>query len=265
MKYASMISRFNATIWCATEQTVKAISSLLYSAANSLPIPQGTKKEIASVEVVNRVGVIQIYGVIGRHLSDMELACGGCDVDMIRAQFDEMVDNPEIYIIALDIDSPGGSVAGVPELAQHIRNSVKPVIAWTGLQMCSAAYYIGAAASYLSMASSAISGCVGVYTAWIDSAKRMDREGDAWVIIKAGTEKACGLDGQMTEKAFAEKQEDCNATYSKFKEFVTKTRIISDEYLQGMAYNGEKSLSIGMVDGLHDTLTDLIKEATSGV
>lgn len=265
MKFASMIARYNSTIWAASESTVRAVANLLASASNGLPIARAEiQRAERDVVAPPAVGILRIHGVIGRNLSALETDCGGCDIDQVRANFDAMISDGSIGMIAMDIDSPGGTITGVPELAAHIRNSAKPVIAWTGGQMCSAAYWLANAAQYVSAAPSADVGSVGTYIAWMDSAKRMQAEGDEWVIIKAGTEKAFGFDGNLNDTARATLQDGADRAYTNFKNFVGSMRDVDDQYLQGMAYDGEKALQIGMVDANHATIFDLIKEAGNG-
>lgn len=267
MKFASIASRYTNTIWCASESVVKSIGRLIVAAQNGIRMDGGSVSDASESEMFRSgsVGVIKIRGVIGRHLSSMESECGGVDVDWIRASFDAFLFDDTISMIAMDIDSPGGTVTGVPELAQYIRASAKPVIAWTGVQACSAACYLASAASVFSCAPTALTGSVGVYLAWIDHSKRMEREGDEWIVIKSGSDKAFSIDGQLNDSARAALQEDAVKTHEDFKAFLTATRAIDSQYLEGMHYYGQKALSIGMVDANHDTFEQFLQEATNGV
>jgi ClpP class serine protease len=65
--------------------------------------------------------------------------------------------------IVLYIDSPGGQVGGIAELANHIRNHItKPVVAYVGDMAASAAYWIAAAADMIVVAPTAELGSIGV-------------------------------------------------------------------------------------------------------
>ncbi|MEQ9330272.1 S49 family peptidase [Thalassobaculum sp.] len=82
----------------------------------------------------------------------------------IAADFDAALADASVDAIVLDVDSPGGSPAGVAELAREIRAaaSVKPVIAYGSGMVASAAYWIAAAASQLVVEDTTSLGSVGV-------------------------------------------------------------------------------------------------------
>jgi len=62
------------------------------------------------------VAVLPVYGVI-EHRSDwMTELFGGTSVDGLRAQLRDALADPAVRAVVLDVDSPGGTVAGVTEL-----------------------------------------------------------------------------------------------------------------------------------------------------
>lgn len=262
MKYLNIVNRVNSSIWCAKESTVKAVVSTLATAmiagvkAENAVIPAKAQKTVST----GYVGLVSIHGVIGKHLSDLEIRCGGCDIDDIRAQVEAFEVDPNISAICLDIDSPGGVVTGVPELADYIASIEKPVFAYTSGQMCSAAYWIACAADFVASAPSADVGSVGVYMAWIDSAERMAKDGDRWIVFQSGTDKAAWIDGRMTENAAKELQAQSDKVYSLFTGFVARNRNINSDHLQGLSYMGSDALLYGMVDANVDTLEKFIQE-----
>lgn len=262
MKYLNIINRVNSSIWCAKESTVKAVASTIANAMVSGVKAEGfaVPAKAANVPTAGSVGVVQIYGIIGKHLSELETWCGGCDIDNIRAQVEALEIDPNISAICLDIDSPGGVVTGVPELADYIASIEKPVFAYTSGQMCSAAYWIACAADFVASAPSADVGSVGVYMAWIDSAERMANDGDRWIVFQSGTDKAAWIDGRMTENAAKELQGQSDKVYSLFTSFVTRNRNIASERLQGLSYMGSDAWLYGMVDANVDTFEQFVKE-----
>ena len=73
--------------------------------------------------------------------------------------------DPEITSIMLDVNSGGGQVTGMSEVADIIaavNAEIKPVTAFTGSQMCSAAYYTGCAADPITASTMADVGSIGV-------------------------------------------------------------------------------------------------------
>ena len=83
------------------------------------------------------------------------------------AAFDRAAADSSIGAIVLNIDSPGGSVYGVEELADKIYKArgTKPVYAVANSLAASAAYWIGSAASQLYVTPSGEVGSIGVLAA----------------------------------------------------------------------------------------------------
>jgi ClpP class serine protease len=69
-----------------------------------------------------------------------------------------------IKSIVLNIDSPGGAVTGINELSAAVfaARGIKPVVAYVGGMMASAAYWVGSGASQIVMDATAIAGSIGV-------------------------------------------------------------------------------------------------------
>ncbi|WP_052688250.1 S49 family peptidase [Xanthomonas sp. MUS 060] len=81
--------------------------------------------------------------------------------------------------ILIDIDSPGGSVYGVAELADQIQSarSIKPVVAVANSLAASAAYWIGCAAGELYVTPGGEVGSIGVWQAHFDYSQALAADG----------------------------------------------------------------------------------------
>lgn len=81
--------------------------------------------------------------------------------------------DPEVSSIVLDVDSPGGQVAGVAELSELIfaARRRKPVTAVVTGNAASAAYWIASSASRVLVARTALVGAIGVVLTFIDFSK----------------------------------------------------------------------------------------------
>src|SRR3990167_1091149 len=99
------------------------------------------------------IGVLPIYGTISNRGEGglMELLFGGADTQSLSAAFRQLVRDPQVSAIVLDIDSPGGTVFGVQELSDEIfkARETKKIIAVASGMAASAAYWIGSAAGEL--------------------------------------------------------------------------------------------------------------------
>jgi protease IV len=120
----------------------------------------GTVKDAANagVAVINMQGAIMKYDY-----------CGAAGTLTMQQALQQANENPSIKAIVLQIDSPGGSVDGTQQFANAVKNSSKPVVAYINGMMCSAAMWIGSAASKLIASSNTDTiGSIGTMASWTD-------------------------------------------------------------------------------------------------
>lgn len=116
------------------------------------------------VTVRGRVAIVEMIGPVMHYGGGiMAWLFGFPSAENMLADIQAAEDNPAVDSIVLHIDSPGGQVGGIAELAGHIRNNIsKPVVAYVGDMGASAAYWIAAAADYIVAAPTAELGSIGV-------------------------------------------------------------------------------------------------------
>jgi ClpP class serine protease len=97
----------------------------------------------------------------------------------------------------LDIDSPGGTVAGTPELAAAVSalDQKKPVYAFSSGLMASAAYWIASQARAIYATPSAQVGSIGVVQAVVDRSAAINAAGIKVEVFSVGKYKAMGAPG----------------------------------------------------------------------
>ncbi len=220
-------------------------------------VEDNTDKE----ESPGKIALIEIDGIIGKHLGLLETACGGVDVDIISAQLDEVASHPEVEHVILYINTPGGTVVGVPELADKINevSKIKNVIAYVDVQCTSAGYYLASQANTIYAAPSADIGSVGVYAVYLDESLALAKEGLKVNAISAGKYKLTGASWKEMSKEEKEMlQKDVDRIYKEFKEAIWRKRDIKEEDLQGQIYSGPDVVNKNFVDGNINSLTELI-------
>lgn len=160
--------------------------------------------------------------------------------------------------ILIDIDSPGGSVYGVAELAAEIvkARALKPVVAVANSLAASAAYWIGCSASEFYVTPGGEVGSIGVWQAHFDYSKALEEEGVKPTLISAGKFKVEGnpyvpLDPEA--QAFMQSRGD--DYYNAFIKAVAKGRGISvadvrDGMGEGRVLGADAALAAKMVDGI---------------
>jgi len=218
------------------------------------------------------VGVVQIVGPISQRTTLLEALFGfGTSTNSVAAQVKALVSDPGVKAIVLDIDSPGGSVFGVQELAQIILDArdVKPVIAMANSLMASAAYWIGSAASEVVASPSAMVGSVGVVVVHMDESKMLEMIGVKPTFITAGKYKAEGDPAQPLSDAARERlQAMVDQYYAAFVGGVARGRgvpvaHVRTDYGQGRLLTAKEALSVGMVDRIA-TLDETLGRVLSG-
>jgi signal peptide peptidase SppA len=205
----------------------------------------------------NGVAVIPIWGVIAPKAESFDATSSqGAAISTIRSQLRQAMADPEIGAVMLDIDSPGGQVDQVPELAAEIRDArgSKPIVAIANTDAASAAYWLGAQASEFSVTPSGQVGSVGVFSAHEDLSELQAKEGRKVSLVSAGKYKVEGNPFEpLTDEARAEIQARVDYYYNEFVHDLARGRGTSVEtvrrdYGEGRTMTAKKALQQGMVD-----------------
>ena len=211
--------------------------------------------------VVDGIGVIPVVGVIGKGLSPLEKMMGAVDVNEVSEALDAFASDPAVEKVALQISSPGGTVTGVEELANKVRNLEKPTLAYTDSEMASAAYWIASAADRVVSSRSASVGSIGVYMAIPDYSEAAKMQGIKMVVIKSGKFKGAGIEGtSLDEDQMGNLQEGVDTIHAEFKEAVNmKRKMVKAEAMEGQVFSGKQAAAQGLVTGLADSFNDALR------
>lgn len=210
------------------------------------------------VRIVGQAAVIAVHSVLEQRLGFLSWVFSCTSYEVIRAQFTESLNNSQVNRIVLDIDSPGGSVFGVADLAELIFESrdKKEIVALINNCGCSAAYWLASACSKVYLASgTALSGSIGVILAHEDVSKANEAEGIKVTEIVAGKYKnmASG-NNPITDAGKAHLQEVVDKIYAVFLEAVAKYRGSTVDAIlkvaEGKEYIGQDAVNAGLADGI---------------
>lgn len=208
------------------------------------------------------LAVIPVHGVLGKHLSSLEMACGGCSLDTIQSQLKTVLGSPRITKVLLDINSPGGTYTGTPETASLIAevNRAKPVLAFTDSDCCSGAYWLASQASAIYSTESAEIGSVGVRMILLDVTKQMEMEGVKVNAIYSGKYKLLGASFKPLEVDEREMlQAESDRIHTAFQAAIQRARGVAIADMQGQIYRGEEAAGVGMTDGLVEDFDDVME------
>ena len=158
--------------------------------------------------------------------------------------------------VVLDIDSPGGAVDGVAELADYIARAVKggaEITAYTRGTCCSAAYWIAAPCSRILATRGANIGNCGCWAAFPCFAELNARAGIAVNLFASGDLKAAGHpDIPLTEAQADFLAGHIRAVADLFFADVRAARPAVDEtaLTSGAFFLAAQALSLGFIDQL---------------
>jgi len=207
------------------------------------------------------LAVIPVHGILGKHLSSLEMACGGCSLDAIQSQLKTVMASQRITSVLLDINSPGGTYVGTPETAALIAKlgETKPVWAFTDCDCCSGALWLASQASRFYSTESAEVGSVGVRMVLLDVTKKMEAEGVKVNAIYSGKYKLLGASFKPLEDDEREMlQSESDRIHQEFQAAATAVRPVAISELQGQIFGGDEAVGIGMTDGTISDLDEVI-------
>ncbi|NVM87624.1 signal peptide peptidase SppA [Variovorax sp. SG517] len=205
-----------------------------------------------SYAVVDGVAVIPVQGSLMHKSGYIGTRSGAMGYDGIQAQIVSALANPRVKGILLDIDSPGGEVAGVRDLARLINAAWKPIWAHANETAASAAYWLGSAAQRLILSETAEVGSIGVLMAHADYSAMLDEEGIKVTLLYAGAHKVDGNPYEaLPESVRNAFQADIEELRSQFAEAVAGNRGISTAQVlstEAQLYRGRDAVEIGLAD-----------------
>lgn len=196
------------------------------------------------------VAIIPLYGPMSKNGS---AKFGEANTTKIRALVREAARDGDVKAILLEVDSPGGSVSGVQELAKDVFNARQNKKVYAQISDCgaSAAYWVASQAHKVYANQNAFVGSIGTIMVLEDNSKKLDLEGVAVHVITTGKYKAAGLSGVGID-------EESLQYFSKFAEQLTESFVESikpvrpklnlEEVLSGKCYLGNEAKSLGLID-----------------
>lgn len=306
MKYSRIVAEFYRRAWALREETLMDMQNLIrqqsagvkwsmeeireriaaanlstgylghetmearyIDAFNDLPraMQAGSGKRNAAAK--GSVAVIPMMGIISHRMSMMNEISGGGggSTQALTALFRQALNDNNCKAIVFDVDSPGGSVEGVTELASEIYEGrkMKPITAVFNAMGCSAAYWLASAASDLVCTPSGQCGSIGVYMLLQDESEALKNEGIKITILKAGKYKAEGHPAEpLTDDARNFLQSQVDSVYGMFVKAVAQQRGVSQATVrEGMGQGRSLLASDAVKAGLADrvgTLDDVLEK-----
>jgi ClpP class serine protease len=148
----------------------------------------------APYPVLGGIAVIEVSGVLIHRGSWIGQWSGQTSYEGIAAQIEAAAQDPTVRGVALEIDSFGGEVAGVFDLADRIRalRSTKPVWAFVAEHAFSAGYALASQADRILLPRTGAVGSIGVVVMHAELSSQLDQDGVRVTLIHSGTHKIDG-------------------------------------------------------------------------
>lgn len=265
MKYQRIIEAVFASPWAIEPNKMQAIVEFLSLKAQGEDIDfQAAAKPVTNTH--GAVAVVPVRGAIMQRSSFFSEVSGMSSVEQIGANIRDALANDAIGAVILDIDSPGGSVYGVQELADEIYSlrGDKPIVAIANSMAASAAYWIASAADEFVVTPSGDVGSIGVLMMHVDQSGLNEKVGLNPTYIHAGDYKVEGNPNEpLDDDAMTFLQGRVDDYYQAFIEAVARNRgttaeDVKENYGKGRVYGAQMALDVGMVDGI-ETLSETVQ------
>ena len=214
------------------------------------------RAEYRPYEVISGVAIIPIEGTLVQKLGSMRPYSGMTGYDGTRALLSTAMNDQDVRAIVLDVDSPGGEVAGCFDLVDAIyqASTVKPIWSILTENAFSAGYAIASAASKVIVPRTGGTGSVGVICMHVDMSQALSKAGIDVTLIHYGAKKADGSDMQpLSKPALARFQADVDAMGELFVETVARNRDMSPAKVrdtEASTYLGAAGVDIGFADAV---------------
>ncbi|WP_265030429.1 S49 family peptidase [Wolbachia endosymbiont (group B) of Athalia cordata] len=202
------------------------------------------------------IAIIPIHGILTKKPGAFDEMLGMTSYEQIEAQVKQELADSSIETIILEIDSPGGEVNGIFDLADFIYESraKKRIIAIANDDAYSAAYAIASSAEKVFVSRTSGVGSIGVIASHIDQSGFNEKCGIKYTTVFAGSRKNdLNPHEPVTSESLESLQKEVDRLYEMFVQLIARNRGLSIEKIRSTEaglYFGERAIEIGLADGI---------------
>ena len=219
-----------------------------------------------NVDIRDGIAILHIDGAL-TYRSNVWKAIFGMDTyDSIANAFNEVIANDDVKGIVLSIDSPGGILSGVSDLAELIykNRGTKEcgIVAHSAGRMCSAAYWIASACERVIVSSVGEAGSIGVQAVVSNNDAAIDGK-QTTTILRSSFSPNKNLDPN-TPAGRTALEKNIDAAAKVFLETIagyrgTTFENVLENYGQGATFIGKDAVEAGLADGV-DSLDSVVEK-----
>lgn len=209
-------------------------------------------KELDYVVTPGGIAYVPIFGAMMKGSSKY----GGANTLDIRKGLRHARQNDDVRAVMLHVDSPGGTFAGTPELAEDIRAVGKPVHAYIEDLGASAAFWAASQASRITANATAEVGSLGTVVAIQDTSEKAKADGIKIHVLATGKYKGTGIapGAPVTDEQIKYLQTRVDDLNAHFLAAVAQGRGVSietvEDWADGRVWIAEKAHKMGLIDGV---------------
>ncbi|HOW71674.1 MAG TPA: S49 family peptidase [Phycisphaerae bacterium] len=213
------------------------------------------------------VMVLPLLGFLDFRPSWLMELFGGTSILQFSQRFDEAIADPSVNGIVLEVDSPGGTVAGISELSGKVfaARAKKPIVAFISPLAASAAFWVASSAGEVVITPSGEAGSIGVVLIHEEVSGANAKAGITFTVLRSTPEKyEANAVEPLSDSAKAYLQKQLNTIYGRFVEDVARNRGVSTATVLARFGHGRSMLADAAVRaGLADRLGSIEGAITS--
>lgn len=262
MRYDYLYHAVQNHIWAILPEKYEEIVAFLRLKRDGAAVPDekiealNAGRRPGNVQMVGRVAVLPVFGVLGQRMSMLEESSGGVSAEAVGATLDGLVADKGVRSIVMAFDSPGGSIFGIQELGNKIHGyrGEKKIVGIADSLCASAAFWLLCQCQEANVTLGGVVGAIGCFATHQDTSAKDEKDGVKTTVIAAGKYKSeAAAKGPMSEEHQADIQAKVNAYYADFVGAVAKGRGVTEhrvekDFGQGRVVLARDAVAAGMVD-----------------
>jgi len=257
MTLAAITAELISGEWAMEENALRALVQAAESLDLSRITPPADAPQRLSFERRGSLAVVHVNGTLMKRVPQWAKWIGAnvTETSSVARAVSDAAADAGITAIALQVDSPGGQVAGMQEAAAaiHAARASKPVHAVVESLAASGGYWLASQAESITAPADAKVGSIGVYTVAVDESARAEREGVKVHVIRSGPHKGAGEPGApITGEHLAATQSVVDGLAELFVADVARGRGVSPDKIKphatGRVWLAAEAQKLGLVD-----------------
>ncbi len=263
--------RFRSRVLAVRREILPSLAAYMRDGAGAERLSASDARR-GQAQLAGGVAVIPLRGLLTPRLSLLNLLFGGGGgLSSFRSQLRDAAASEEVSAILIEVDSPGGVIDLIPEIAADIRaaREAKPVVAVANTEAASGAYWLAAQAEEVVVTPSGEVGSIGVYMVHEDWSGFNAQMGIDPTYVFAGRYKVeANPDEPLADDARSYMQQVVDEYYGMFVADVAKGRgttsaEVRRSYGEGRMLTARRAVQAGLADRV-DTLEGTFSRLARG-